>query len=64
MKMLEARQPASLRIAALLDKPDRREFDVPISYVCHEIPDVFVVGYGLDYAQRHRNLPFIGYVEV
>lgn len=64
LKMLEARQPASIRIATLLDKPDRREFEVPVSYICHQIPDAFVVGFGLDYAQKYRNLPFIGYVEV
>jgi hypoxanthine phosphoribosyltransferase len=64
LRMLEGRKPASIQIATLLDKPDRREFEVPIAYTGHQIPDVFVVGYGLDYAQKYRNLPFIGYVEV
>lgn len=62
--VLQQRQPASIKIATLLDKPDRREFPVDIAYTCHQIPDVFVVGYGLDYAQKYRNLPYIGYVEV
>ena len=63
-KMLGQRKPASLSIATLLDKPDRREFELDVKYTGHQIPDVFVVGYGLDYAQKYRNLPYIGYVEV
>ncbi len=57
---LLARRPASLRICAFLDKPDRRKVDVPVDYVGFRIPDHFVVGYGLDYAERYRNLPYIG----
>lgn len=56
---LLARAPASLRICALLNKPERREIDVPLDYLGFDIPDEFVVGYGLDFAQRYRNLPFI-----
>ncbi len=59
-KMLLQRQPASLKIAALLDKPDRRQSHVDIDYEGFSIPDEFVVGYGLDYAEKYRNLPFIG----
>jgi hypoxanthine phosphoribosyltransferase len=56
---LLSRSPASLRICTLLNKPERREIDVPIDYLGFDIPDAFVVGYGLDFAQRYRNLPFI-----
>lgn len=59
-RMLAARNPASLRICTLLDKPDRRETPVEVEYTGFEIPDKFVVGYGLDYAQRYRNLPYVG----
>ena len=59
VKMLEARQPASIAVAALLDKRARRLVETPLHYVGFEIPDEFVVGYGLDYRQRFRNLPFI-----
>lgn len=62
-EMLLDRKPASLRICTLLDKPDRRVVDVNVDYVGFQIPDEFVVGYGLDYAQRYRNLPYIGVVE-
>jgi hypoxanthine phosphoribosyltransferase len=58
-RLFEARQPASLRTAVLLTKPDRREVDVPIDYLGFEIPNVWVVGYGLDYADRFRTLPYI-----
>ena len=60
IRNLEARGPASLEICALLTKPDRREMDVPVHYIGFEIPDRFVIGYGLDYAERFRNLPYIG----
>jgi hypoxanthine phosphoribosyltransferase len=56
------KSPASLEICTLLDKPDRREVPVSVKYVGFEIPDVFVIGYGIDYAQKHRNLPYIGKV--
>jgi hypoxanthine phosphoribosyltransferase len=59
LKQLEAREPASLRVCTLLDKRVRRLVDLPLDYVGFEIPDEFVVGYGLDYRQRFRNLPFI-----
>jgi hypoxanthine phosphoribosyltransferase len=60
MRNLEAREPASLQICALLTKPDRREIDVPVRYVGFEIPNRFVIGYGLDFAERYRNLPYVG----
>lgn len=58
--MLKKREPASLKICSLLDKPDRRESQVEVDYAGFEIEDHFVVGFGLDYAQRYRNLPYIG----
>ena len=61
-KLLSARNPESLKIITLLDKPDRRTADIETDYCGFEIEDKFVVGYGLDYAQRHRNLPYIGVV--
>jgi hypoxanthine phosphoribosyltransferase len=64
MRNLEARQPASLEICALLTKPGRREIDVPVRYVGFEIPNRFVVGYGLDFAERYRNLPYVGVLSV
>ena len=63
MDMLQARKPRSLRLCTLLDKPERRVTDVEVNYCGFEIPDEFVVGYGLDYAQKYRNLPYIGVVE-
>ena len=63
MDLLNARKPASLKLCTLLDKPDRRVTDVKVDYVGFEIPDKFVVGYGLDYAQKYRNLPYIGVIE-
>lgn len=63
MDILKKRHPASLRLCTLLDKPDRRVKDVKVDYCGFEIPDEFVVGYGLDYAQKYRNLPYIGVVE-
>src|ERR687886_2760624 len=59
MRNLEAREPASLEICALLTKPERREIDVPVRYVGFEIPNRFVIGYGLDFGERYRNLPFV-----
>lgn len=63
LEMLQDRGPASLRLCTLLDKPDRRVKEVFVDYTGFEIPDQFVVGYGLDYNQRYRNLPYIGVVE-
>jgi hypoxanthine phosphoribosyltransferase len=63
VKLLSQREPASLTLCTLLDKPDRRVVEVDVKYTGFEIPDEFVVGYGLDYAQKHRNLPYIGIVE-
>lgn len=63
MDILHQRKPNSIRLCTLLDKPDRRVVEVDVDYTCFEIPDEFVVGYGLDYAQRYRNLPYIGIVE-
>lgn len=60
--ILQSRGPASMKLCALLDKPDRRVTDVDIDYTGFVIPDEFVVGYGLDYAQKYRNLPFVGVV--
>ena len=62
MEMLKEREPASLALCTLLDKPDRRVIDVNVDYTGFVIPDEFVVGYGLDYAQKYRNLPYIGIV--
>lgn len=64
MDVLRQRKPASLRLCTLLDKPDRRVKDVHVDWTGFEIPDEFVVGYGMDYAQKYRNLPYIGVVEV
>lgn len=63
MDVLQQRKPNSMRLCTLLDKPDRRVRDVEVDYVGFCIPDEFVVGYGLDYAQKYRNLPYIGVVE-
>jgi hypoxanthine phosphoribosyltransferase len=60
LETLQTRNPASVRVCALLSKPARRRVDVPVDYICFEIPDEFVVGYGLDYNQIYRNLPFVG----
>ena len=62
MEMLSSRAPKSLNICTLLDKPERRVTDVEVKYVGFEIPDEFVVGYGLDYQQNFRNLPFVGVI--
>ncbi|MFG1173688.1 hypoxanthine phosphoribosyltransferase [Erwiniaceae bacterium CAU 1747] len=61
-EIFSLRGPKSLAICTLLDKPERREVQVPVEYVGFSIPDEFVVGYGIDYAQRYRHLPFIGKV--
>lgn len=63
MEMLRDREPESLKLCTLLDKPERRVVDVNVDYTGFAIPDEFVVGYGLDYDQRYRNLPYIGVVE-
>jgi len=63
MRNLEAREPASLEICALMTKPERREIDVPVRYVGFEIPNRFVIGYGLDFAERYRNLPYVGVLD-
>ena len=60
MRNLESREPASLEVCALLTKPARREIDVPVRWIGFEIPNRFVIGYGLDFAERYRNLPYIG----
>lgn len=62
-EIFKRRNPNSLKLCALLDKPDRRVVPVDIDYKCFSIPDEFVVGYGLDYDQKYRNLPYIGVVE-
>lgn len=63
LEMLQDRGPRSLKLCTLLDKPERRVVDVNVDYTGFQIPDEFVVGYGLDYDQRYRNLPYIGVVE-
>jgi hypoxanthine phosphoribosyltransferase len=60
---LKLRRPRSLKIVALMDKPDRRRVDIKADYVGFKVPDKFVVGYGADFAERYRNLPYIGYIE-
>jgi hypoxanthine phosphoribosyltransferase len=60
VRNLESREPASLEVCALLTKPSRREIDVPVRYIGFEIPNRFVIGYGLDFAERYRNLPYVG----
>lgn len=57
---LMVREPASIKIATLMDKPSRRKADITADYSCFEVPDAFVVGYGLDYDEKYRNLPYIG----
>lgn len=64
LEMLKKRQPKCLKLCTLLDKPERRVVEVDVDYTGFEIPDEFVVGYGLDYAQKYRNLPYIGVVEI
>lgn len=62
LENMRNRKPESLRLCTLLDKPERRVTDVEVDYIGFEIPDEFVVGYGLDYAQKYRNLPYIGVI--
>ena len=64
LRILKNRNAHSVHLCTLLDKPDRRVVEVDVDYCCFEIPDEFVVGYGLDYAQKYRNLPYIGVVEL
>lgn len=64
MELLKSRKPASLALCTLLDKPERRVVEVDVDYTGFQIPDLFVVGYGLDCAQKHRNYPFVGVVEI
>ena len=59
-ELLESRGPRSIRIATLLDKPSRRKVDLQADYICFSVPDEFVIGYGLDYDEKYRNLPYIG----
>jgi len=63
VEILKRRNPKSLEVVTLLDKPERREFEVDVKYTCFEIPDKFVVGYGMDYDQKYRNLPYVGVME-
>ena len=63
MRNLGSRNPRTLEVCALLTKPERRKVDLPTRYVGFEIPNRFVVGYGLDYAERHRNLPFVAVLD-
>jgi len=64
LENLKTRNPKTLRLCTLLDKPERRVVDVNVDFVGFEIPDEFVVGYGLDFDQKYRNLPYVGYVEI
>lgn len=64
MELLKSRNPESLKLCTLLDKPDRRVVEVDVDYTCFQVPDLFVVGYGLDYDQKYRNLPYVGVVEL
>lgn len=63
IEVLKTRNPKSVRLCTLLDKPERRITPVDVDYTCFQIPDQFVVGYGLDYDQKYRNLPYVGVVE-
>lgn len=64
LELLKSRNPESLKLCTLLDKPDRRVVEVDVDYTCFQVPDLFVVGYGLDYDQKYRNLPYVGVVEL
>ena len=63
LRTLQARGPRSVEVCALLTKPERREIDVPVRYIGFEIPNRFVIGYGLDFAERYRNLPYVGVLD-
>jgi hypoxanthine phosphoribosyltransferase len=63
LRTLQARDPATLEVCALLTKPERRKVDLPIRYVGFEIPNRFAIGYGLDYGERYRNLPYVAVLE-
>ena len=63
MEYLKMKKPNSVKLCALLDKPDRRVVDVKVDYTGFQIPDKFVIGYGLDFDERYRNLPYVGYIE-
>ena len=62
MEHLKEKKPKSLKLCTLLDKPERRLYDVKVDYVGFQIPDKFVVGYGLDVKEQYRNLPYIAYI--
>ena len=64
IEKLQAMQPHKIRTCVLLSKKARREYDIPADYIGFEIPNEFVIGYGLDHAEQHRNLPFIGTLDV
>ncbi len=64
LEMMKKRNPKSLKLCSLLDKPERRVVNVEVDYKGFEVPDLFVVGYGLDYAQKYRNLPYVGVLEL
>ena len=63
MEHIKEKNPNSIQVASLLSKPSRRKVEVPIKYCGFEIPNKFVVGYGMDYDEKYRNLPYIGYIE-
>ncbi len=63
LKLLSGREPKNLELCSCLSKPSRRVCEVDIDYLGFEIPDKFVIGYGLDYAEKYRNLPYVGYIE-
>jgi hypoxanthine phosphoribosyltransferase len=63
LENLQTRKPRSLKICSFLDKPEGRKVEVPVDYVAFTIPNYFVIGYGLDYAQKYRNLPYVGILE-
>ncbi len=63
IELLKSRGPKSLRVCTLFDKPERREVPIDVAYVGSQIPDAFIVGYGLDYDEKYRNLPFVGILE-
>ena len=63
LNYLELKKPASIQLCTLLDKPERRQVEVEAEYVGFKVPDKFIVGYGLDFDQKYRNLPYVGYIE-